>query len=529
MPELPTLFSPPRPPCRSTTRPEHRRRPWWHLAWCLGWLVVPFSASGQTANDPPPSQPQDPSSILVLAAASLADVLPLVARDWEAQGGTPVRFSFAGTSRLAPQVIQGAPADIFVSADRDWMDWVEERGGIREGTRRHLAGNSLVLAVPADVALPPGDLDELVAGNPDRIALADGNVPAGRYARQALESAGVFSTLESRIVSAGSVRGTLEWVARGEVDAGIVYATDAKAEPRVQAAFVFPTGSHDRIDYSGAVTAGSAHPGDAAAFLAYASGPGGRALFDAAGFRAPGPQEPVEVSLPFISVPDPVSAIRLSVVVALLATLVGLIPAIALGWVLARKEFVGKSLFATLILSPLVLPPVVTGFLLLSLLGSQGPVGSWLAAVGLRVPFTLLGAALAALVVGLPLYVMAIRGAFQSVDTRYEELSWTLGVHKAATFRRVTLPLALPGILAGAVLAFARALGEFGATIVLAGNVEGSTQTIALAVYSMLESPAGHQAVWLLVGASIAISLAALLGFETLTRRQRARLEDHRV
>jgi len=197
--------------------------------------------------------------------------------------------------------------------------------------------------------------------------------------------------------------------------------------------------------------------------------------------------------------------------------------------VLARREFVGKSVFATLVMSPLVLPPVVTGFLLLSLLGSQSPLGSWLAALGLQVPFTLLGAALAALVVGLPLYVMAIWGAFQAVDTRYEELSWTLGVHKAATFRRVTLPLALPGILAGAVLAFARAMGEFGATIVLAGNVEGSTQTIALAVYSMLESPAGHQAVWILVGSSIAISLAALLGFETLTRRQRARLEDHRV
>ena len=123
---------------------------------------------------------------------------------------------------------------------------------------------------------------------------------------------------------------------------------------------------------------------------------------------------------------------------------------------------------------------------------------------------------------------MAIRGAFEAIDTRYEEVSWTLGVHRSATFRRVTLPLALPGIAAGAVLAFARALGEFGATIVLAGNVEGSTRTIALAVYSLLESPSGHATTWWLVGASVAISLAALLGFEALNRRQRARLDDHR-
>ena len=227
-------------------------------------------------------------------------------------------------------------------------------------------------------------------------------------------------------------------------------------------------------------------------------------------------------------VPDPWSAIRLSLVVALAATLVGLAPAVAVGWLLARKEFVGKSLLATLVLVPLVLPPVVTGFLLLSLLGSQSVMGVWLARLGVEIPFTLLGATVAALVVGLPLYIMAIRGAFQAADARYEEVSWTLGVHRAATFRRVTLPLAFPGIAAGAVLAFARALGEFGATIVLAGNVEGSTQTIALAVYSLLESPAGHRATWMLVGASVAISLVALLGFEALTRRQRARLEDHR-
>jgi molybdate transport system permease protein len=131
-------------------------------------------------------------------------------------------------------------------------------------------------------------------------------------------------------------------------------------------------------------------------------------------------------------------------------------------------------------------------------------------------------------VVGLPLYVISVRGAFEAVDPTYEELSWTLGVPPRQTFLRISLPLALPGIVAGSVLAFARSLGEFGATVVLAGNVEGSTRTIALAVYTLLESPEGREATWVLVGASVAISLGALLGYEALSRRQRRRLEDRR-
>jgi molybdate transport system permease protein len=126
----------------------------------------------------------------------------------------------------------------------------------------------------------------------------------------------------------------------------------------------------------------------------------------------------------------------------------------------------------------------------------------------------------------MPLYVISIRGAFEAIDSKYEELSSTLGVTPRRTFLRISLPLALPGIAAGAVLAFARALGEFGATVVLAGNVEGSTRTIALAVYTLLESPQGQEQVWLLVGASVAVSLLALFGFEVLSRRQKQRLED---
>jgi molybdate transport system permease protein len=475
---------------------------------------------------PRPSEAQEgPSGLLVLAASSLAEVLPAVADAWTRSGGPEVRFSFDATSRLAPQAVDGAPADLFFSADEEWMRWLVERGGVVPGSVRDFVGNELAVVVPAG---SPGLEHPAELRGVARLALAGENVPAGRYAREALEQAGLWQTLAPRIVRGGSVRGTLEWVARAEADAGIVYRTDALVQPAVRVAFVFPAGSHRPIRYPAAVLARSARQADAAAFLDFAAGPRGRALFEAAGFLVDGagPVEPLPPPGPVL--PSAGSAIRLSVLVALLASLAGLPLAVGLGWVLARRDFAGKSLVSTLVLAPLVVPPVVTGFLLLSALGTQSPVGRWLDGVGLPIPFTLLGALVAAMVVGLPLYVLSVRTAFESVDPHFEEVSLTLGVPPGRTFRRISLPLALPGIAAGAVLAFARALGEFGATVVLAGNVEGETRTIALAVYTLLESPAGRGTTWILVGASVALSLAALLGYEMLSRRQRRRLEVHR-
>lgn len=223
--------------------------------------------------------------------------------------------------------------------------------------------------------------------------------------------------------------------------------------------------------------------------------------------------------------PSPGSAVRISLLVALAATLLATIPAIGLGWLLARRSFPGRTLLGSVLLAPLVIPPVVTGFLLLSLLGRGGLLGSTLALAGMEVPFTLGAAVVAAMVVGFPLYVVSVRNAFETVDRRMEQVSSTMGARPWRTFRRISLPLALPGIAAGAVLTFARALGEFGATIVLAGNIEGETRTIALAVYTLLESPGDQAEVWILVGASVAFSVMALAGYEFLSRRQRRRLQ----
>ncbi len=222
---------------------------------------------------------------------------------------------------------------------------------------------------------------------------------------------------------------------------------------------------------------------------------------------------------------DPVSAVRLSLVVGVLSTVVMLAPAMACAWVLARGRFRGRSLLSGVVMLPLVLPPVVTGLLLLRGVGRSAPLGGLLAAAGWPVPFTLTGAVVAACVVGFPLYVMAIRGAFEAVDPRLEEVSWTLGAPPRRTFLRVSLPLALPGVLAGMVLAFARGLGEFGATAILAGNMEGTTRTIALAVYALLDAPDGEAQVRTLLGASVGLSVVSLVLYEALNRRQRRSLE----
>lgn len=223
------------------------------------------------------------------------------------------------------------------------------------------------------------------------------------------------------------------------------------------------------------------------------------------------------------------AALRLSLIAALCSTVLGLPLAVALGYALARLSFRGQALVSAAVMAPLVLPPVVTGLLLLRLFGRSSWLGRALAAAGLPIPFSLAGVVVAALVVGLPLFVAAARSAFESVDARYEEVSWTLGVPRLRTFWLVTLPLALPGLAAGAVLSFARALGEFGATVVLAGNMEGQTRTIALAVYTLLELPGGEPALGALVGCSLLLSLAAIVGYEALARWQRRRLELDRA
>jgi molybdate transport system permease protein len=212
----------------------------------------------------------------------------------------------------------------------------------------------------------------------------------------------------------------------------------------------------------------------------------------------------------------------LSMRVAALAVGASLVPGVLLGWVLARWQHPLRALLQGVLMLPLVLPPVVTGYLLLFALGRSRPLGrAWHALTGGQLAYTTAACVIAAAVVGFPLLVEAIRLSVLAVGRRLEQVSRSLGRGPVDTFLRVTLPLSLPGVLAGSVLSYARALGEFGATIVFAGNVAGETRTIPVAVYTLLNVRGGEAAVLRLAAVSVALALAALLGSFWLSARQR--------
>jgi molybdate transport system permease protein len=222
--------------------------------------------------------------------------------------------------------------------------------------------------------------------------------------------------------------------------------------------------------------------------------------------------------------PDEITAILLSLKVAAWSVAASLPFAVAVGYLLARSDFPGKTLFDALVHLPLVLPPVVVGFLLLLLFGRNGPLGAALDRwFGIVVAFRWTGAALAAAIMGFPLMVRAIRLSVAAIDRRLEVAARTLGASPARVFLTITLPLAVPGIITGALLSFARSLGEFGATITFVSNIPGETQTLPLAIYGATQIPGGDWQALRLSLVAVVLSIAALAASEWLTRR--ARLE----
>ena len=224
--------------------------------------------------------------------------------------------------------------------------------------------------------------------------------------------------------------------------------------------------------------------------------------------------------------PLEVEAIRLSLRVAGWAVLVSLPLGIAVAWLLARHRFPGHALLNGLVHLPLVLPPVVVGFVLLLLLGRQGPLGAWLDDwFGITLAFTWQGAAVASAVVSFPLMVRAIRLSIEGMDRRLETAARTLGAPPLWVFASISLPLMAPGVLTGTILAFARCLGEFGATITFVSNIPGETRTLPLALYTYTQVPGGLDGAFRLMVIAIVIAFAALVGSELLARALRRRLE----
>lgn len=251
------------------------------LALCLPLSLAPLGASA--------------AEITVFAAASLKDALDTIATDWQASGGDALRLTYAGSSQLAKQIGAGAPADLFLSASTDWMDYLDQRGLIEPGSRHDLAGNALVLIVPADAgaAPPEGEPPEIGPGDDLAARLGDGRlamalvnaVPAGVYGKQALRALEFWDAVEPQVVQTDNVRAALALVASGEAEMGVVYATDARSEPRVRVLARFPEASHDPIRYPVALVEG-ADPA-AAAFLAYLLSDPARAVLTEQGFVVP--------------------------------------------------------------------------------------------------------------------------------------------------------------------------------------------------------------------------------------------------
>lgn len=222
--------------------------------------------------------------------------------------------------------------------------------------------------------------------------------------------------------------------------------------------------------------------------------------------------------------PDESRALWLSVKVACWCVLLSLLPAIGLAWLMARVSFWGKSIVEALILLPMVLPPVVPGYLLLLFFGQQGLGGQLLAKIGIVLPFHWTGAVVASMVMSVPLFVQPIRLAMQGIDRRTEQAARLLGAGPWRVFLTMTLPLSAAGVLTGAVLAFGRSLGEFGATISFVGNIDGQTRTLPLAIYSAIQQPNGEQMAMRLVILSMLLAFAALWISHLISQRQQRRL-----
>lgn len=230
--------------------------------------------------------------LTVFAAASLKESMDAAAAGYGTATGTPVRVSYAASSALARQIEQGAPADVFISADLDWMDTLQAKGLVDAATRRDLLGNTLVLVAPTSSGAQPLALDARtdlrpLLGADGRIALAlTASVPAGKYAKAAFESLGLWAALQPRVAESENVRAALLMVARGEAPLGVVYGSDARSEPRVRVLATFPASSHPPIVYPVARIATSRHP-QAGAFVRWLASPDAQAIFRARGFTAP--------------------------------------------------------------------------------------------------------------------------------------------------------------------------------------------------------------------------------------------------
>ena len=477
-------------------------------------MAVPQAVRATAA---PPAR----DTLVVSAAASLSEVLEELGAVFERERGVRVLVNSGGSNSLARQIIAGAPVDVFVSADAAQMGLVQAAGRALTAPPIVLLSNRLVVMTSAERARAVRTVGSLLDPAIKRIAAGDPTaVPAGVYARRYLESLGLWSRLEPKIVPGASVRAALAALQRGEVDAAIVYRSDAAIARGPVVAFEVPDDPANPIVYPAVVVRGSRQPELAASFLDFLRTDAARAAFRRHGFIVPGELPAAAERRPAEGRVDWASLWRIgsfTIGVALASTLLMLPPGILLAWQLARRRFPGKLFLETLVSLPLVLPPVATGLVLLYVLGRRGPFGALLTSGGVDIVFTWKAVVAAMAVMGFPLVVRTARAGFEQVTRRYEQVAETLGAGPARVFFTISLPLASRDVLAGALLGFSRALGEFGATIVVAGSLPGRTRTIAVAMFNYIETGQDTQA-GVLLGVSVVIAFSAVWISNSLVR-----------
>lgn len=467
----------------------------------------------------------DQPIVRVFCAAGMARPMHTLAAIHERESGVVVRINAASSGALARQILAGAEVDVYAAADPSWIDLLEQRGVAEPGARFPIAGNRLVVvSANQRPAKSDGSLasslraaEHVVVGDP-------AHVPVGRYAKDILSNMGVWQTLNDRLVRAHDVAAITRFIRSGAADLGIVYATEANAYPGLSVVGELADPSTGPIRFEGVVL-GKSNGAAAGRFADLLVSSRGQAVFARAGYLLADGRETTSRAAPPVGEAPPRSiwpAVWLSLKVAAVATLIVIPPGVACGWLLARRRFVGKSIVEALVHLPLVMPPVVVGYVALRALGRDGWLGEPLASIGIRPAFTWHGAAIAAAIMAFPLLVRAVRVSVESVDLRIEQAARTLGAPPWRVAVRVTLPLAGAGIIGGIVLALARSFGEFGATITLAGNVAGQTQTLPLAIYSAIQTPGGEAVAMRLALISAAIATAALALSELTLRRARA-------
>ncbi len=468
-------------------------------------------------------------TVTIFAAAGTTTAIQQITAVYEEETGRKVVTNFGSSSTLAKQISAGADFDIYISANSKWMDVVEEKKLIDADTKQDILGDRLALITSAEDAADFENLtiERILLNTTGPIAFGDPmHVPVGLYAKEALQAMGCWAGIKERIVPAHSVLAAQQLVETGQCQLGIVYQTGAGQSQKVKILGLFDETLHTPIRFSVAAGLNSTN---GRALLRFLSTPKAELVFINAGFSTlsqtgsvlPKYNNTTSSLLSVLNVNE-WQAFLISVKVAATCVLVVAVPGILLGYILASKSFPGRSLVNAFVHLPMVIPPVVTGYLALIFLGKNSLLGGFLdKTVGVSFAFNWAGAVLVAAVMGFPLLVRSVKTAVEMVDCRYRFAANTLGADSVRTFFTITLPLAGPGILAGLVLAFARSLGEFGATAVFVGNIPGKTQTLSLAIYNFMQIPGAESSAMRLVIISLILSFTAMLFSEILLKRMK--------